>query len=102
MKIRAWLLRGIAPCPFTSLGFAVQPAGTTGAGDCFAAGFLAFICRGQSLTLAARYARVTGKVAALGLVAPIPPLPLRCLRVFCALILLSEDFSKTAPAPWGA
>jgi sugar/nucleoside kinase (ribokinase family) len=52
---------------FTSPGFAVQPVDTTGAGDCFAAGFLAAICRGQSLTLAARYANATGAFATLGL-----------------------------------
>ncbi|HMD83245.1 MAG TPA: carbohydrate kinase family protein [Terriglobia bacterium] len=52
---------------FTSPGFAVQPVDTTGAGDCFAAGFLAAICRGQSLTLAARDANATGALATLGL-----------------------------------
>ncbi len=52
---------------FTSPGFAVQPVDTTGAGDCFAAGFLAAICRGQALTLAARHANATGALATLGL-----------------------------------
>ena len=52
---------------FTSPGFAVQPVDTTGAGDCFAAGFLAAICRDQPLTLAARYANATGALATLGL-----------------------------------
>jgi len=52
---------------FTSPGFAVQPVDTTGAGDCFAAGFLAAICQGQSLPLAARYANATGALATLGL-----------------------------------
>jgi sugar/nucleoside kinase (ribokinase family) len=52
---------------FTSPGIAVQPVDTTGAGDCFAAGFLAAICRGQSLTLAAREANATGALATLGL-----------------------------------
>ena len=52
---------------FTSPGFAVQPVDTTGAGDCFAAGFLAAISRGQSLTLAARRANATGALATLGL-----------------------------------
>jgi len=52
---------------FTSPGFAVQPVDTTGAGDCFAAGFLAAICRGQSLPLAARQANATGALATLGL-----------------------------------
>jgi sugar/nucleoside kinase (ribokinase family) len=52
---------------FTSPGFAVQPVDTTGAGDCFAAGFLAAICRGQSLTVAARHANATGALATLGL-----------------------------------
>ena len=52
---------------FTSPGFAVQSVDTTGAGDCFAAGFLAAICRGQSLPLAARHANATGALATLGL-----------------------------------
>jgi len=52
---------------FTSPGFAVQPVDTTGAGDCFAAGFLAAICRGQSLTFAARAANAAGAIATLGL-----------------------------------
>jgi sugar/nucleoside kinase (ribokinase family) len=52
---------------FTSPGFAVQPVDTTGAGDCFAAGFLAAICRGQPLPLAARHANATGALATLGL-----------------------------------
>ncbi len=52
---------------FTSPGFSVQPIDTTGAGDCFAAGFLAAICRGQSLTQAARYANAAGALATLGL-----------------------------------
>ncbi len=52
---------------FTAPGFAVQPVDTTGAGDCFAAGFLAAICRGQSLPLCARYANAIGALATLGL-----------------------------------
>jgi len=52
---------------FTSPGFAVQPVDTTGAGDCFAAGFLAAICRGESLAHAARYANATGAFCTLGL-----------------------------------
>jgi sugar/nucleoside kinase (ribokinase family) len=51
----------------TSPGFAVQPVDTTGAGDCFAAGFLAAICRGETLAVAARYANATGALATLGL-----------------------------------
>ena len=52
---------------FTSPGFAVQSLDTTGAGDCFAAGFLAAICRDPSLPFAARYANATGAFATLGL-----------------------------------
>jgi sugar/nucleoside kinase (ribokinase family) len=52
---------------FTSAGFAVRPVDTTGAGDCFAAGFLAAICRGHSLPIAARHANATGALATLGL-----------------------------------
>ena len=52
---------------FTSPGFAVQPMDTTGAGDGFAAGFLAAICRRQSLPLAARQANATGALATLRL-----------------------------------
>jgi sugar/nucleoside kinase (ribokinase family) len=51
---------------FTSPGFAVTPVDTTGAGDCFAAGFLAAFCRGESLQLAARYANAAGALATLG------------------------------------
>jgi sugar/nucleoside kinase (ribokinase family) len=79
-RLRGWGVRtvivklGAAGCyvdspqgAFVSTGFAVQPLDTTGAGDCFAAGFLAALCRGQSLTLAARYANATGAFATLGL-----------------------------------
>lgn len=52
---------------FTSPGFSVQPLDTTGAGDCFAAGFLAAICRGQSLAQTARYANAAGALATIGL-----------------------------------
>jgi sugar/nucleoside kinase (ribokinase family) len=52
---------------FTAPGFAVQPLDTTGAGDCFAAGFLAAICRGQSLAQAAVYANASGSLATLRL-----------------------------------
>ena len=52
---------------FTSPGFPVQPLDTTGAGDCFAAGFLAAICRRESLEQAARYANAAGALATLGL-----------------------------------
>jgi sugar/nucleoside kinase (ribokinase family) len=52
---------------FTSPGFTVQPLDTTGAGDCFAAGFLASLCRGQSLAQAAQYANAAGALATLGL-----------------------------------
>ena len=52
---------------FTSPGFPVRPVDTTGAGDCFAAGFLAAICRNQSLPQAARCANATGALATLGL-----------------------------------
>jgi len=52
---------------FSLPGFAVQPVDTTGAGDCFAAGFLAAICRRLSLPVAARYANAAGALATLGL-----------------------------------
>jgi sugar/nucleoside kinase (ribokinase family) len=52
---------------FISPGFPVHPVDTTGAGDCFAAGFLAALCRGQSLAEAARYANAAGALATLGL-----------------------------------
>jgi sugar/nucleoside kinase (ribokinase family) len=79
-RLRGWGARtviiklGAAGCyvespqgSFTSPGFAVRPVDTTGAGDCFAAGFLAAICRGQSLALAARHANATGALTTLGL-----------------------------------
>lgn len=52
---------------FMSPGFPVQPVDTTGAGDCFAAGFLAAVCRDQSLSTAARYANAAGALATLAL-----------------------------------
>ena len=52
---------------FTAPGFPVQPVDTTGAGDCFAAGFLAAICRGRSLAEAARYANAVGAMVTLNL-----------------------------------
>ncbi|MGD1158423.1 MAG: carbohydrate kinase family protein [Terriglobia bacterium] len=52
---------------FTSPGFAVHPVDTTGAGDCFAAAFLAAICRGHSLAEAARFANAAGALATLGM-----------------------------------
>jgi sugar/nucleoside kinase (ribokinase family) len=50
---------------FTSPGFVVQPVDTTGAGDCFAAAFVAAICRGDSLAEAARFANAAGALATL-------------------------------------
>jgi sugar/nucleoside kinase (ribokinase family) len=52
---------------FTSPGFAVHPVDTTGAGDCFAAAFLAAICQGNSLPDAARFANAAGALATLGM-----------------------------------
>jgi hypothetical protein len=51
----------------TSPGFAVDPVDTTGAGDCFAAAFLAALCRGYSMAEAARFANAAGALATLGL-----------------------------------
>jgi len=52
---------------FNSPGFLVQAIDSTGAGDCFAAGFLAALCRGRNLTEAARFANAAGALATLGL-----------------------------------
>jgi len=52
---------------FTSPGFPVHPVDTTGAGDCFAAAFLAAICQGSSLPDAARFANAAGALATLGM-----------------------------------
>jgi sugar/nucleoside kinase (ribokinase family) len=52
---------------FTSPGFAVQAVDTTGAGDCFAAAFLAAVCINRSLTEAARYANAAGALSTLGM-----------------------------------
>ena len=52
---------------FTSPGFPVQAIDTTGAGDCFAAGFLASLCRGRSLQEAARFANAAGALATMSL-----------------------------------
>ena len=52
---------------FNSPGFPVHPVDTTGAGDCFAAAFLAAICRGSGLADAARFANAAGALATLGM-----------------------------------
>jgi len=52
---------------FTSPGFSVHPVDTTGAGDCFAAAFLAAVCQGSSLPEAARFANAAGALATLGM-----------------------------------
>ena len=52
---------------FSSPGFAVRAIDTTGAGDCFAAAFLAATCRGDSLVEAARFANAAGALATLGM-----------------------------------
>jgi len=52
---------------FISPGFAVQPVDTTGAGDCFAAAFLAAICEGCGMAEAARFANAAGALATLGM-----------------------------------
>jgi sugar/nucleoside kinase (ribokinase family) len=51
----------------TSPGFPVKPVDTTGAGDCFAAGFLAEVARGASLADAARFANAAGALCTLGM-----------------------------------
>jgi len=50
---------------FYSPGFVVTPVDTTGAGDCFAAAFLAALCRGQSHAEAAQYANAAGALSTL-------------------------------------
>jgi 2-dehydro-3-deoxygluconokinase len=52
---------------FTSPGFKVSPVDTTGAGDCFAAAFLAEISRGATLEEAARFANAAGALSTLGM-----------------------------------
>jgi sugar/nucleoside kinase (ribokinase family) len=52
---------------FISPGFAVHPVDTTGAGDCFAAAFLAAICRGSTLAESARFANAAGALVTLGM-----------------------------------
>ena len=52
---------------FTSPGFKVSPVDTTGAGDCFAAAFLAEVCRGGTLEEAARFANAAGALSTLGM-----------------------------------
>jgi sugar/nucleoside kinase (ribokinase family) len=52
---------------FASPGFVVQPVDTTGAGDCFAAAFLAALCAGGNLRDAARFANAAGALATLGM-----------------------------------
>jgi sugar/nucleoside kinase (ribokinase family) len=52
---------------FTSPGFPVNAIDTTGAGDCFAAGFLAAICRGEETKQAARFANAAGALCTLGM-----------------------------------
>ncbi len=52
---------------FLSPGFPVEVVDTTGAGDCFAAGFLAALCRGEDLRRAARLANAAGALCTRGL-----------------------------------
>jgi sugar/nucleoside kinase (ribokinase family) len=52
---------------FDSPGFHVNPVDTTGAGDCFAAAFLAAICRGRSHIEAAADANAAGALSTLGM-----------------------------------
>ena len=52
---------------FTSPGFRVNPVDTTGAGDCFVAGFLAAICRKEGLQQAARWANAAGGLCTTGM-----------------------------------
>ena len=96
-RVAMWnRLRARSPSP----GFAVQPVDTTGAGDCFAAGFLAAICRGQSLSLAARYANATGALATLGLggADSAPTMPARgfSAQTFCFLTIPNPSLRRGA------
>jgi len=52
---------------FSSPGFAVRARDTTGAGDCFAAAFLAALCRGNNLQHAARFANAAAALSTLGM-----------------------------------
>jgi sugar/nucleoside kinase (ribokinase family) len=52
---------------FTSPGFRVAARDATGAGDCFAAGFLAALCGGDDLKQAARLANAAGALCTLGM-----------------------------------
>ena len=52
---------------FTSPGFAVRAIDTTGAGDCFEAGFLAALCRGNDLRQSVRFANATAALSTLGM-----------------------------------
>ena len=52
---------------FTSPGFAVRAIDTTGAGDCFAAAFLAALCRGNDLRHAVRFANAAAALSTLGM-----------------------------------
>jgi sugar/nucleoside kinase (ribokinase family) len=52
---------------FTTPGFVVQPVDTTGAGDCFAAAFLAALCRGNNLRHAARFANAAAALSTLSM-----------------------------------
>ncbi len=52
---------------FTSPGFPVTAVDTTGAGDCFAAGFLSELYAGHNLREAARFANATGALCTTGM-----------------------------------
>ena len=52
---------------FSSPGFAVRAIDTTGAGDCFAAAFLAALCHGHNLRQAARFANAAAALSTLGM-----------------------------------
>jgi 2-dehydro-3-deoxygluconokinase len=52
---------------FLSPGFTVRAMDTTGAGDCFAAAFLAALCRGNNLQYVARFANAAAALSTLGM-----------------------------------
>lgn len=52
---------------FLSPGFPVEVVDTTGAGDCFAAGFLTALCRGEDCRHAARLGNAAGALCTLGM-----------------------------------
>ncbi len=73
----------------------IEPVDTTGAGDCFAAGFMLGLIRGQNLVECLRYGNVAGGLSTLGCGATSAP----TLEQFAACLAQSPsaEFARRLP-----